>query len=244
MSTYINILLMDLHNSHSLPKGLLMVDLAILYKDHLILGDLQLGYEQVASRHGVALPKFQLQDILERLGKIFRKVTATTLLINGDVKHDFGRILDQEWQEILQFFDFCLRHVQKIIIVKGNHDLLIDPIADKRNIQVVDSYTLGDALIIHGHKLSKETAPVIIIGHEHPAVSFKEKPGEKYKCYLVGKWKQSILLVMPSFNPLTEGSDITREKFLSPYLKPGIDQFAVYVVEDKIYPFGKVKDLR
>ena len=48
---------------------------------------------------------------------------------------------------------------------------------------------------------------------------------------------------MPSFNPLTEGSDVTRERFLSPYLKQGITEFQVYVVEDKVYSFGKVKDL-
>ncbi|HLC72174.1 MAG TPA: metallophosphoesterase [Candidatus Nanoarchaeia archaeon] len=227
----------------SLPKGLRMVDLAIMYQDHLILGDLQLGYEQVVQRRGLFLPKFQLEDILDRLQKIFRQVKATTLVINGDVKHEFGRILEQEWQEILQFFDFCLQHVKTIIIVKGNHDLMINPIADKRNIQVVDSYRLGDALILHGHKIVKETTPILIIGHEHPAVSFKEKPGEKFKCFLVGSWKKSMLIVMPSFNPLTDGSDVTRERFLSPYLKQKIEDFLVYVVEDKVYPFGKVKDL-
>ena len=227
----------------SLPKGLQMVDLAILYQDHLILGDLQLGYEQVVQHRGLFIPKFQLEDILDRLSKIFRQVKATTLVINGDVKHEFGRILEQEWQEILQFFDFCLQHVKTIIIVKGNHDLMIDPIAEKRNIQVVDSYRLGDALILHGHKIAKETAPILIIGHEHPAVSFKEKPGEKFKCFLVGTWKKSMLIVMPSFNPLTDGSDVTRERFLSPYLKQTIDNFLVYIVEDKVYPFGKVKDL-
>jgi len=220
-----------------------MVDLAIMYQDHLILGDLQLGYEQVVQRRGLFLPKFQLEDILDRLQKIFRQVKATTLVINGDVKHEFGRILEQEWQEILQFFDFCLQHVKTIIIVKGNHDLMINPIADKRNIQVVDSYRLGDALILHGHKIVKETTPILIIGHEHPAVSFKEKPGEKFKCFLVGSWKKSMLIVMPSFNPLTDGSDVTRERFLSPYLKQKIEDFLVYVVEDKVYPFGKVKDL-
>ena len=227
-----------------LVKGLRAVDLALQYKDHLILGDLQLGYEQVMQRRGLLLPRFQLQDILERLGKIFHQVRVKTLVINGDVKHEFGKILDQEWREILQFFDFCLKHVEKIIIVKGNHDLVIDPIAQKRNIKVVDFYRIDDVLIFHGHHLLKETAPVMIIGHEHPAVSFKEKPGEKFKCFLVGTWKKNILIVMPSFNPLTEGSDVTREHFLSPYLKKSIADFAVYVVEDKVYPFGKVKDLQ
>ncbi len=226
-----------------LLPGIQAVDLALLYKDYLIIGDLQLGYEQVAQRRGTLIPRFQLADILERLGKIFHAVQAKTLIINGDVKHEFGRILEQEWREVLQFFDFCLRHVQDIIIVKGNHDLVIDPIAEKRNIQVVDFYRIDDLLIFHGHKLLKETAPIMIMGHEHPAVSFREKPGDNFKCFLVGPWKKSTLLVMPSFNPLTDGSDVTKERFLSPYLKKGIDELLVYVVEDKVYPFGTVKDL-
>lgn len=226
-----------------LPQEFKIVDLALLYKNHLILGDLQLGYEQAASKRGTLIPRFQLQDMLARLEKIFHKVKATTLVINGDVKHEFGSILEQEWRDILEFFDFCLRHVEKIIIVKGNHDLVIDPIAQKRDIEVVDSYRIGDALIFHGHKLVKETAEILIIGHEHPAVSFKEKPGEKFKCFLVGPWKKSKLIVMPSFTLLTEGSDVTREQFLSPYLKQGIGDFEVYAIADKIYPFGKVKDL-
>ncbi len=226
-----------------LLPGVQAVDLALLYKDHLIIGDLQLGYEQVAQRRGTLIPKFQLQDILERLGKIFHRVHAKTLIINGDVKHEFGSILEQEWREVLQFFDFCLHHVQEIIVVKGNHDLVIDPIAQKRNIKVVDSYRIDNILIFHGHTLLKKTAPAMIIGHEHPAISFKEKPGDKFKCFLVGSWKNSTLLVMPSFNPLTDGSDVTKERFLSPYLKQGIDQFLVYVIEDKVYPFGIVKDL-
>lgn len=227
-----------------LGQGITIVDLALFYKKHLIIGDLQLGSEGVAHQQGFFLPKFQLQDILDRLLTIFSKVKAEVLVINGDLKHAMGTILQQEWTDILQFFDFALKHVQKIIIVRGNHDLVIDPIAAKRNIAVVESYRIEDMLIFHGHKLVQETAPFLVVGHEHPAVSFKDKPGERYKCYLVGKWKKSMLIVMPSFNPLTEGSDITRERFLSPYLKPGIDKFAVYVVEDKIYPFGKVKDLR
>ncbi|MBI1972987.1 metallophosphoesterase [Candidatus Woesearchaeota archaeon] len=226
-----------------LMRGLRIVDLALQYKDYLIIGDLQLGYEQALQRKGVLVPKFQFHDIRERLAKIFKKVKVKKLIINGDIKHEFGIISEQEWREILQFFDFCLQHVTEIILVKGNHDLVIAPVARKRNIHVVDFYRVDDVLIFHGHKLLREKAKILVIGHEHPAVSFRERQGEKFKCFLVGKWKQCMLLVMPSFNPLTEGSDITKERFLSPYLKEGVEDFSVYVVEDTVYSFGKVKDL-
>lgn len=234
---YINIVVMDIGH------GLEIVDLGLLYKDLFIIGDLQLGFEQVLQRKGMFLPRFQLHDILERLQKIFQQIEVKTLVINGDVKHAFGTILDAEWRELLQLFDFCFKHVQEIILVKGNHDLVIDPVAKKRNISVVDFYKKDDLLIFHGHNIIKEQAKILVIGHEHPAVSFRERPGEKFKCFLVGKWKKSVLIVMPSFNPLTEGSDVTRERFLSPYLKQDIGDFHVYVVEDRVYSFGKVAAL-
>jgi len=49
---------------------------------------------------------------------------------------------------------------------------------------------------------------------------------------------------MPSFNLVSEGTDILKEKLLSPFLHQNINNFDVYVVEDKVYNFGKVRDLR
>lgn len=50
---------------------------------------------------------------------------------------------------------------------------------------------------------------------------------------------------MPSFNFVTEGSDILQSNFLSPFLKKiDVDECNVYVVEDfEVFEFGKVKDI-
>ena len=146
---YINIVM-------DIGHGLRIVDLGLVHQDLFIIGDLQLGFEQDMQRKGTLLPRFQLQDILERLKKIFQQIHVKTLVINGDVKHAFGTILESEWRELLQLFDFCLKHVEEIILVKGNHDLMIDPVAKKRNIRVVDFYRKDDLLIFHGHKQIKE----------------------------------------------------------------------------------------
>src|SRR3989344_1642727 len=154
-----------------------IIDLALKYKNILIIGDVQLGYEESMSKKGYLIPKFNLDEIIKRLDKIFSKVK-----------------------------------VEKIII--------------------------------HGHKLLSDLRKIIIIGHEHPAVSFGEKKYEKYKCFLKGKFEKHTLIALPSFNFLTVGSDITKEQFLSPYLKESkIENFEVYAVEDKVYYFGEVKDL-
>ena len=48
---------------------------------------------------------------------------------------------------------------------------------------------------------------------------------------------------MPSFNLMTEGTDILNETILSPYLKQNLNNFKVYIVGDKVYNFGRIKDL-
>ena len=81
---------------------------------------------------------------------------------------------------------------------------------------------------------------VIIIGHEHPAISFPDRPDERYKCFIKGKYKNHDLLVTPSFSFLSQGTDIKREQLLSPFLKQSLKDFEIYIVEDKVYKFGKL----
>jgi putative SbcD/Mre11-related phosphoesterase len=225
-------------------ENIKIVDLGLIYEDNLIIGDLQLGYEEHLQRKGILLPKFQLKSILEKLEKIFNKVKVKRVIINGDIKHEFGSILNQEWTDSLKLFDFLSKKVEEIILIRGNHDVMLGPIAKKRNIKIIDSWEDDKVTIIHGHKIPEKLNEIVIIGHEHPAISFEEKPSEKFKCFLVGKYKKSKLIVTPSFHDLTEGSDITKGKHLSPFLKKGVKNFNCYIVsEDKVRFFGKVKNL-
>jgi len=224
-------------------KGIKIIDLALYIKKEkiLVIGDVHIGYEEALNKQGILIPRFQFQEILKRLDKIFAKVKAELIIINGDLKHEFGTISDQEWRQTLKIIDY-LSEKAKIILIKGNHDNILGPIANKRNIEIVDSYNVKDITILHGDKIINNLNKVIIMGHEHPAISFKERD-DKFKCFLKGKYGKSDLIVMPSFTQVVEGSNMLKEKLLSPYLKD-IKNFEVYVVEDKIYYFGKIKDLR
>tara|TARA_Y100000310_G_scaffold13087_1_gene13432 strand:- start:18680 stop:19375 length:696 start_codon:yes stop_codon:yes gene_type:complete len=222
-----------------------IIDLALKYGDILILGDLQLGQEEYLNRGGVLVPRFQTEDILNRIKYILDNCDGVKKIVfNGDIKHEFGRISSQEWNSITKLIEELVDKYE-IVIVKGNHDVLLEPVLKKykSKIKLVNSYVVNDIMICHGDKLMPIPSKVVIIGHEHPAVSFPEKPREKYKCFLKGKWKKNILIVMPSFSMLTIGTDVTNEKFLSPYLKEGVKDFEVYAVEDKVYHFGKIKNL-
>ncbi|MBI2668758.1 metallophosphoesterase [Candidatus Woesearchaeota archaeon] len=230
-----------------ITTGMEIVETALWLKKEktLIISDLHVGYEEALQQQGMMVPKFQLEEILQKLREIFKRVTPARIVINGDLKHEFGRVLRQEWKEVLQLIDFLLEHGHELIIVKGNHDMIIGPLAKRRNINVVKDLAIGDTAIFHGDELHNTKAKRIIIGHEHPAITLREKSKrEKYKCFLKGKWKRKELIAMPSFNPLTEGTDVLKEQLLSPYLQK-LDDFEVFIVsKGEVFAFGKVKGLR
>lgn len=280
-----------------ISKNIFAVGPSLFLKEHsaVIINDLHLGYEEALQQKGVLVPRFQLQEILKQLEEILRKTQARTIIINGDLKHEFGKVLRQEWKEVLQFLDYLLEKGKEVIIIQGNHDPLLKFVAEKKGVSVVKEYRLGDTLIVHGDELPKipstntfrkespqphyvrsvpngteqsdcKTNPKhkgkvrlefgnwnfkfrrIIIGHEHPAITLREKSKrEKYKCFLKGKLfqkKGKELIAVPSFNPLLEGTDILKEKLLSPFLGD-IKNFEVFIVgKEEVLEFGKVKELQ
>ena len=190
---------------------------------------------------------------MARLEKILKKIKPKPELIimNGDIKHEFGTISDEEWRNTLKLLDYLLKSA-KVVMVKGNHDTILGPIARKRDVEIVDHYVIGDVgetYICHGHKIPGKDdvdfkkAKTIIIGHEHPAVGLKDGPRvELFKCFLKGKWNAKTLIVMPSFNLVTEGTNVLQENLLSPFLTD-ISNFKVIVASTKLYEFGTVRSL-
>ncbi len=223
----------------------------------LVIGDVHLGYESAMAMQGVFMPRFQFKDTIERLEKIFsslqqrKKIKNQKLeavVVNGDLKHDFATITDQEWRDILKLLDFLLEHCEQVILVKGNHDVKLAPIARKRGIVVVENIAINDKFICHGHIVPSSSefnkSKIVIVGNEHPAVSLREGArAELYKCFLLGKWKDKKMVVMPSFNQITIGTDILKEKFISPFMQQNLSSFDVFVVGDETYHFGKVRNL-
>lgn len=229
-----------------ISKGIVMVHLSLWLPAQklLIINDLHIGYEEALQQKGVLLPQFQIEEMQKALQAIFQKVQPETIVINGDLKHEFGRILRQEWKEVFAFFDVLARHCSRVIFVKGNHDMIIGPLTERKNVTVVKEFRVGNTLIVHGDKLVDTDAKRLIIGHEHPAITLRKgSKWEKYKCFLRGTWKRKELIVMPSFNPLLEGTDILKEQLLSPFLT-NVRNFDVFIVgKEKVFAFGKVKEL-
>lgn len=223
-----------------------LVDLSLFIEKPriLVIGDMHLGLEGNLVNKGVFIPKFHFNELFLRISKIVKQTLPKTIIINGDLKHEFERISADEWRDSLKLIDL-LSEYSELILLRGNHDTILGPVARKRNIKIMEFFKYNDIYICHGHKIPKckdfQKAKIVVIGHEHPAITIDDTiRREKFKCFLVGKYRQKKLIVLPSFNLLAEGTDILKERLISPFLEK-IDDFRVLVVGDKIYDFGKVK---
>jgi hypothetical protein len=160
--------------------------------------------------------------------------------VAGDLKHEFGRNLPHEWEDVelfLQSFSDL-----EIEVVRGNHDNFLATILSKYGVELTESIEIGEWTVIHGHL--ETNAKKIIMGHEHPAIKVrKEGAIYNFPCFLHVKEKNAV--VLPAFSPLAPGSNIIESNsFLSPVLDLKIDVVEVYAVDKEVIYLGKVRDVR
>jgi len=235
---------------YKLIDDIYLIDKALWLEKQKILAiaDLHVGYEAyLAEEQGILMPKRQFEILKKEIGFLINFLQPKKIIINGDLKHEFGKISKQEWKETLAILDLMLNKA-RVILVKGNHDTLLEPIAKRKNLRIVDYYFVEKEKIcfMHGHKIFEDIikkAELLVFGHTHPAIVLREGiKAERYKCWLFGKWKRRKVIVMPSFIPYFEGVDVTSHYFDQPFLKD-INSFEVFVIGDKIYKLGKIEDI-
>jgi len=218
----------------------------------IAIADLHLGMEEEFRKKGALIPEFNFKETMQKIALIFEKTGAVkTLVICGDLKHEFGTISPQEWNEVIDFLRYCQKHCKRIVLLKGNHDSILGPLAHWEGLKVQEEFWLEKErmLFTHGDKIPASAefkkAKAIVMGHEHPAVTIREgAKAEKFKCFLKGKFAGKTLVVLPSFNSFNEGSDVLKESPLSPFLEKGLEEFEAWVLEgNESYYFGKLKNL-
>lgn len=221
--------------------------------DSVVISDLQLGYELYLAKTGIFVPQFQLKQMLKDIGEIQKLTKAEKLIIDGDLKHEFGEASQQEWREVKEFINFSREIFKKVILVRGNHDNYLLNIISKLGIELKDPYYIEKRYFFtHGHKLLEipQEAEIMIIGHEEPAVVLREGFDKiKVPCLLKGWYYDKTIIVLPAFSKLSSGSEINlldKKDFLSPYLrKSNIDEFEVYGIDSGITVYlGKLKKLK
>ncbi|MDK2372240.1 MAG: metallophosphoesterase [Candidatus Korarchaeota archaeon] len=222
----------------------------------LVVADLHLGYEDALREKGVELPYEQYPWIKGEILRYISERDPETVVLNGDIKHEFGGALSQEWREVLDLIRSLREEGVRIEVVRGNHDNYLIPILLREGIEIRDPYLiLGNIMYFHGHKellAIPEGVDLIVMGHEHPAISLRDDlgGGHKLKVFLRGNYMGAEVLVLPALSPLAPGTDILRvgsNGLLSPLLRRvNLDNFIVYIVDEEVGveelgPLGVVK---
>ena len=243
-------------------------DCLLIDKEILVFGDVHIGYEEHIAEKG-AIPDVQFKEIIERLDRIFKllkkeSIDLKQIIILGDLKHEFGGISDKEWNETLRLLDYLNEKVakntkfkEKIILIKGNHDNILGPIAKKRELKVVEFYKTRGICFMHGNKLHGkcfDRCSTLILGHLHPSISLADKyKREKFKCFLRGTWNKKSVYILPSFSPISFGYDLNsfsyeNEQNVGFLIIPekSLKEFEVIIynnLENRDYNFGKLNKL-
>ena len=223
----------------------------------LVFGDIHFGME--GNLRGLSFEVKLRERILDGFEEIFEKVgKVDRVIFLGDLKHNFSGIAREEWRDVLGMFDYIKDYCKRIIVIKGNHDNFLMNIISKwekdnpgRDIRLVDYYVNEGFCFLHGDRdfeeIHSKEIKYWIMGHAHPAVVLREKKGiksEKYKCFLVGKFKRKNVVIVPSFIEYKEGSD-PRDSAYKLAWDFNLGKFDVKIIGEnlEVLDFGKLRDL-
>jgi len=189
--------------------GLYLGELGIL-----AIADLHIGYEEALGESGIHIPTSQYPKIKRSVERMIEAVEPERVVVVGDVKHEFGTALRQEWIEVIDLLDYLKERVGDVVVVRGNHDNFLIPMLKKRGVPLADPYYLeGGVLFVHGHKplpieFYGRGVEAVVMGHEHPAIAFRDELGVKvkFKCFLRGELEGAEIYVLPALSPLMPGT--------------------------------------
>ena len=180
---------------------LLLCQKAIYWKQEKALraADVHLGKGGHFRISGIAIPRQLAQDDLAVLSDLIRAYKPEKLIFLGDLFHSD---INSDWDW------FALWRQQfpklKIILIRGNHDVMHDNHYVALGIEVHPSLNIGPFLMLH-EPLNNESLELVegyvLCGHIHPGIALK------------GKGRQSVMLpcfafstrqaVLPSFGKFT-----------------------------------------
>ena len=194
-----------------------------LEMDLVVISDIHLGLEGSMTSKGSYVPQFQLEDIKEEIEQIKSETEAKRILVNGDLKNQFSTSYTER-KEIEEFLEFLDQEFEEVILIKGNHDTILDNTAEKKGLELRESFKQDGILFVHGHEEVEQDFDTLVIGHEHPALALKDEVGvkEKIDCFLYGETGDGNIIVMPAYSKISNGSEINnmpRQELLSPILR-------------------------
>ncbi len=198
-------------------------------KKYLVVGDLHIGKELKLAASGIKIydSTERMADRIIALAKLHK---AKNIVLLGDVKDSIIRPDSVEMRIIQSFFRKLSDYT--VFLVQGNHDAGLGEIP---NIRRSKELRIGKVGLLHGNALPSEDlmrCDYLIAGHDHPAAMITSglekvwvvldiKPRVAAKEY-PNRNAKARLILMPAFNDLITGTDISRGRVLNPLIRRGL----------------------
>ncbi len=221
----------------------------------LVIADPHLGYEGVMAKKGVLIPKVNLKHICAILEKSIKATGAKTLIVDGDIKNEFSTVDEEEFNELYEFINFVNEKRVSLVLIKGNHDNFVERYKEPFKLQIHrQEAEIGGYLFFHGEELPvgmNDGTKMLIMGHEHPAISIFNEVGkkEKLRCFLYGRFEGREILVLPAINYFASGTDINivpQNELLAPIFEK-LDlgkMHAIAIGYGSTLDFGTISELK
>lgn len=189
----------------------------------LILSDLHLGKTGHFRKSGIAIPHAVMKEDMQRLVDAIQFFKPLQLVIVGDMFHS----VENKEHELFLKWRNDLPHI-KILLVKGNHDIVPPEWYAKANIDIEEgSWRLKDVAFVHHIEDADEAllqSCYFFSGHIHPALSIRGlgKQSLRFPCF----YFTEQFAVLPAFG-----------KFTGTFLvEPAKNEKAFAVVNNSVMP--------
>ena len=177
----------------------LSADRCIYWEDEqtLLLSDMHIGKSAHFRKAGIAIPQQVFQEDLHRFFQQVHLFSPKQIIVTGDFFHSFAN-QEHDW---FSKWRAVLDNV-KIILVKGNHEILTNSAYADLGIEIVEKELhLGPFHFSHELLNEKTTTHFSFVGHTHPGIKIngKGKQSFVFPCF----YFKNDYCILPAFSKFT-----------------------------------------
>ena len=162
-------------------------------KNTLLLADIHLGKVGHFRKSGIPVPRKAGGLFYDKIIKLKNSLNFSQIIFLGDLFHSS---LNNEW---FLFENWVKKSELKIILIKGNHDIIPKLVFEQVGIKTYDDLKIEKFFFTHYPKKINDC--FVFSGHIHPGVRLigKGKQIMKFPCFICNKDQ----IILPSFGGFT-----------------------------------------
>ena len=162
-------------------------------KNTLLLADTHLGKVGHFRKSGIPVPRKAGGVFYDKIIKLKNSINFSQIIFLGDLFHSS---LNNEW---FLFENWVKKSELKIILIKGNHDIIPKLVFEQVGIKTYDDLKIEKFFFTHHPKKINDC--FVFSGHIHPGVRLigKGKQIMKFPCFICNKDQ----IILPSFGGFT-----------------------------------------